>query len=248
MRWIINRHHRQALAERKEAQAAAAPAKLPNATSWSTKPSRRTKPSNLERGLTERADANREQWRKRHPDVAKEQRILRKSQVQVGERWRNKLEGTPQTHEHASRTCQGALARLCKSGGIDAEQLVAAVEIAAVAERIGADVAVRSMSIETRIDGGRQGSDHFYEALSRVRHEVAYTRWRAQVRGPIGAILDMIVGETVGFTVVAKRYGMHNRRAKQLLIDALDLWPRILHQVVKEVDAATVAAAHAGIL
>lgn len=168
--------------------------------------------------------------------------------VALRERWSHKAHGTPETHEHHARRRDGALARLYLSGSIDAEQLASAVEIATVAERIGADVTVKTSSIETRVDQTRNGDGTFCEALGAVRREMAYSRWRREVRGPIAAVLDMIVGETVGYTVVAQRYGMHNRRAKQLLIDALDLWPRIFGAVSKEVDAATLIAAHAGIL
>lgn len=166
------------------------------------------------------------------------------------ERWSHKANGTPQTHEHAhaARTREGSLARLYNTGAIDAHQLGAAIDIASVAERIGADVAVRTASLETRIDSGRRGDGKFYEALNQVRREVAYSRWRSQVRGPIGAVLDMIVGDAVGFTIVARRYRMHNRRAKQLLIDALDLWPKIYGEVRKQIDDAALDSAHAELL
>lgn len=196
------------------------------------------------------AENNRAAWAARHPGAAKSERALRKERAELS-RWKHKNEGTPETHEHASRRNQGALARLYESGAIDREQLAAAVEIAEVAARIGADVAVRTASLETRIDAGRRGDGSFYEKLGQVRREVAYTRWRSEVRGPIAAVLEMIVGEggePVGFTVVAKRYRMHNRRAKALLIAALDLWPRILGHVRKEIDPAALAAAQAGIL
>jgi hypothetical protein len=38
---------------------------------------------------------------------------------------------------------------------------------------------------------------------------------------------------------------MHNRKAKKLLIDALDLWPHILGAVCKAIDEKELAAAHA---
>ena len=165
------------------------------------------------------------------------------------ERWSHKLASGahPETLEKAARTREGSLARLYQTGGIDAEQLASAVQIAEVVERIGADVAVRTASLESRVDEGGPGDGGFHEKLGRVRREMAYTRWRAEAKGPIAALLEMIAGDTVGFTVVAARYRMHNRRAKKLLLDALDLWPRILGQVNKEIDRATLAAAHAGI-
>lgn len=249
MHAIAEREHKSALTERREArQSHAAEAKTgPGRTGWSTKPDRRRKASLAERVLEERREANREAWAERHPRAAKDERRLRKGRAQMLARWKHKNDGTPETHEQASRCNQGALARLYQSGAIDAEQLAAAFEIATVAERIGADVAVKTASLETRIDMTRLGDGTFYEKLAQVRREIAYTRWRSEVRGPIAPILDMLVGEPIGFTVVAKRYGMHNRRAKQLLIDALDLWPRIIGHVRKLVDDKSLDAAHARI-
>jgi len=250
MRAIVDREHRTAMAERRaarEAHAAATAAPDRPRVGWSTKAPPRRKPGPADRALAARAEDHRLDWARRHPTIAREERGFRKGRVEMADRWDHKREGTIETHEHASRTHQGALARLWHSGGITADQLAAAVEIAMVAERIGADVAVRTASLETRIDSGRRGDGAFYEALSRVRHEVAYTRWRAAIDGPIGAVLDMVVGETVGFTVVATRYRMHNRRTKKLLIDALDLWPRVLGQVCEEIDRAVIDQAHATI-
>lgn len=245
MRAIAAREGKRARAERIEAQAAHAGAEdAPRSTTrWSTKPDRRRKPGEIDKLQADASARSKSSWARRHPQAAAAQRGLRKDRAEMLERWDHKNNGTPETHEHASRHNQGALVRLYQSGAIDAEQLVAAVEIATVAERIGADVAVKTASLETRVDMTRLGDGTFYEKLSQVRHEVAYTRWRSEVRGPIAPILDMIVGEPVGFTVVATRYRMHNRRAKQLLLDALDLWPRILIGVRKEIDPAALDAA-----
>lgn len=213
----------------------------------------RDKRNAIERAIDERKEASRLAWARMHPEAASAERALRRSNARLAERWKHKNEGTPETHEHASRRNQGALVRLYKDGSIDAEQLAAAVEIATVAERIGGDVAVKTASLETRIDVTRCGDGGFFERLGQVRREVAYTRWRAEVplrpgsgrAVPIAAILEMIVGEPVGFTVVARRYRMHNRRAKRLLLDALDLWPRILGGVCREIDEKELSAAHA---
>ncbi|KQM76717.1 hypothetical protein ASE70_08065 [Sphingomonas sp. Leaf22] len=250
MRAIVDREHRTAMAERRaarEAHAGATAASSQPRVGWSTKAPPRRKPSDIDRAIAARAEDHRLNWARRHPDAAKAERAFRKGRAEMTNRWSKRGDGTAETHERASRTHQGALARLWHSGGITADQLAAAVEIAMVAERIGADVAVRTASLETRIDSGHRGDGAFYENLSRVRHEMAYTQWRAAIDGPIGAVLDMVVGETVGFTVVAKRYSMHNRRAKKLLVDALDLWPRILGQVCKEIDRAALDRAHATI-
>jgi len=62
---------------------------------------------------------------------------------------------------------------------------------------------------------------------------------------PIAAVLNMLVEEPVGFTVVTARYGLGHRRARQLLLDALDRWPMVLGGVCKEIDPDAVAKAHA---
>lgn len=257
MRAIVAREKRRAAAERREAQQAfaAARAATPSSSAWDRKPESQ-KAGRARRGaareLADRQDLSRHAWAERHPALAKAERALRKERAVLLDRWKHKGAGTPETHERAARRNQGALARLCENGTISADQLAAAEEIAQTAERIGADVSVRTASLETRIDAGRRGDGTFYERLAQVRLEVAYTRWRSEVRGPIAAVLDMIVGfgdgGAIGFTVAAKRYRMHNRRAKQLLVDALDLWLRIRGRVSREVDDATLAAAHAGLL
>lgn len=195
--------------------------------------------------MDERQAASRKAWAELHPAAARAERALRKGRAELLARWKHKNDGTPETHERAARRNQGALVRLYQSGAIDAEQLAAAVEIAQVVERIGADVSVKTASLETRVDVTRMGDGSFYERLGQVRREIAYTRWRSEVAGPIAAVLDMIAGEPVGFTVVAARYRMHHRRARRLLIDSLDLWPRILGGVCKEVDETDLLRAHA---
>jgi hypothetical protein len=197
----------------------------------------------LQRQLDERRAEIRTAWARLHPEIASAERALRKARAELVDRWKHKNEGTPETHEQASRRNQGALVQLYKSGTLDAEQLAAAVEIALVAERIGRDVAVRSASLETRVDNGG-GDGGFFERLGQVRREVAYTEWRQQLPCP-APVLDMLVGEPVGFTVVAKRYRMHNRRARRLLLHALDLWPEVLGRAFKQVDERDLARAHA---
>ena len=211
-------------------------------------PARKEKESPLARMLaTRRREAHRA-WCARHPAKAAEQRALRLEQRDAQDRYGHKPYGTVQTHMAAQCARGGALLRLYQSGAIDIEQLGAAQEIAAEAERIGADVQVRTVSLETRVDGGARHGDAFFEALGRVRREVAYTRWRERLpRGVAPIVLDMIV-EDIGVTAAAKRHRMHPRRAKKALVDALDDWTITIRAVVKEIDAATVLAAQAAIL
>jgi hypothetical protein len=183
-------------------------------------------------------------WRAKHPRIAAEERALRKGRAELLANWKHKHEGTPETHEHASRRNQGALATLYKRGAIDGEQLASAEEIAQVAERIAADVTVKTASLETRVDGSGWRYEALHdEKLRRVRREMAYTEWRQRLPHP-APVLDMLTGDQLGFTIVAKRYRMGNQRTKRLLIDALDLWPQILGAVCKEIDEKDLAAAH----
>jgi hypothetical protein len=205
--------------------------------------SKADKRSAIQRSLDNRAAAHRADWARRHPEAASAERALRRANAQLRERWKHKNEGTPETHDKHARRQDGVLVRLYRNGTIDAEQLASAVEIACVAERIAGDVAVRTASLETRVDMTRMGDGSFYERLGWVRREVAYTRWRAELPAP-APVLEMLVGEPVGFTVVAQRHGMHNRRARRLLLDALDLWPQVLGAACKEIDRAALDRVH----
>ncbi len=208
--------------------------------------------------LQTRAEANRPAWARRHPAAAAAERRLRKDRARMLERWDHKNDGTPETHEHASRVNQGALARLCAAGAIDAHQLASAEAIRAVHERIGADVSIRTASLETRIDRSCAG-EAFYERLGQVWREAAYTRWRAALPrlgarpkpGQAAAVLAMLgTGESGGplpFTLAGRRWRMGNKRAKALLIEALDLWPRIFGEVRREIDPPALDALQAGI-
>jgi hypothetical protein len=201
-----------------------------------------------QRRLKQRIADNRADWARRHPDMAADERRLRKGRAELLANWKHKNAGTPETHEAheeaTRRRNRGALARLYQSGAIDCDQLNAAEEIAIVAERIGADVAVKTASLETRVDVTRCNDGSVFELIGQVRREMAYTEWRARLSHP-AAVLDMLVGEPVGFTVIAARYRMHHRKAKRLLIDALDLWPEILGGVRKAVDQKDLDRQHA---
>lgn len=155
-------------------------------------------------------------------------------------------EATPETLRDVATRTEGGLARLYATGDVDADQLAAAEQIAAAHQRVVGDVTIAIASLEARVDRSPQGDGSFYEALGAVQTEVAYTRWREALAHP-AVVLDMIVGG-LGFTVAARRNRMAHRRAKRLLIVALNLWPRALAAARHEVDPATLAAAHAGIL
>jgi hypothetical protein len=189
-----------------------------------------------------------ERFARAHPDKAREERALRKRQGEVAERFgrNDTAAATPETRFHASQVRQGALARLCLSGAIDADQLASACEIAAVAERIAGEVRVRTVSLETRIDNGGRGQRPFFEALNQVRAEQAYTAWRKALPRP-APVLAMIV-EDRGANEIARTWRMDKRTAVKLLIDALDAWPKHCAAAWKAIDAADLAAFHAGLI
>lgn len=144
--------------------------------------------------------------------------------VQMRERWSHKAQGTPETHEHADQAQRrpGSLARLVATGTIDIDQLAAADEIANAYRLITAGVAVRTASLEARVDGGSHGRAEA-QALGIVYADFAYSWWRDAVGGCAEALLAVIVHDH-GLTIVAHRYGLTMPRARRMLIDALDLW------------------------
>lgn len=172
---------------------------------------------------------------------------LAHEQARTAERWKHKNEGTPETHEHAVKTRQGPIARLFEAGYIDAEQLGWACEIASVAESIEADVDVRGASYEMRVDYSGSGRNSVVEGIMRVRREVAYTWWRERLPHPKRAVLDMLIGDPQPYSTVALQYRMGKKRARKLLIDAIDLWEDAMEHAEAQVDAASLAAAQAGL-
>ncbi len=114
----------------------------------------------------------------RHPAKAAEERALRKAQHALQRDYGHKRHGTPETHAHAARQDQGALHQLYVRGVIDQFELADADLIAAIADRIGAELQIRTVSLETRVDRSPRAGGAFYEALGWVRAEMAYSRWR----------------------------------------------------------------------
>lgn len=182
-----------------------------------------------------------------HRKAAMNERRLRDARERAESDWSHKNEGTAQTHERAARMTQGPLARLYMAGDLTADQLAWAVEIGETAELIERDVAVRVVSYEPRIDCQASGRDVLVEGIHRVRCEWAYSHWRAELPHPTRAVLDMLVGEPVAFSTIAQRYRIHKRKARRLLIAAIDRWPVWMEIAEEEIDAATVAAAHMGL-
>lgn len=192
----------------------------------------------------ERAGRHR-QWAAAHPAKAREQRQLRKEQADLSKKYGHKRHGTPETHAHAARVVQGALARLYQSGAINADQLAWSVEIAQVHAQITADTSLRCCSLEMRVDRGRGQDGTFFEKLGAVRAEIAYSAWRARLKRP-QPVLAMII-EDMGIAAAARRYGLHHRTARRLLIEALDQWGESYLAAARQVDARDLAAMQAGL-
>lgn len=192
------------------------------------------------------AERSRIAWARRHPERAAQERALRVARAELVARWKHKNAGTVETHEAHRRRREGALARLHAAGRIDDTELAIGQQIAETAWRIMADAGLRTCSLETRIDASRHG-DAFFEALGAVWNEMAYGRWRAALGPDAALVLDIVVHD-VGLTRAAAAHGMHARRARRVLAEALAAWARVHAGVRREVSAAELAAAHAGIV
>jgi hypothetical protein len=162
-------------------------------------------------------------WSRAHPARAADEAALA-AEAALVDRWRkHEAHGTPETLLKAGRVQQGALARLYMNGHLSIDQLAWGEEIRRHSEWIARDVAIRSLSFETRVDNGFTAHQQAQELLHRVRAEAAYTRWRAGL--PKAApVLAMIV-EDRACRAVARAFRMRDAAARRLLIDALDAWP-----------------------
>lgn len=143
--------------------------------------------------------------------------------LSLSAKWSHK-QGTPETLEKVGLHTD-CLDQLERNGSIDKEQREWAAQIANVYRSIESDVAVSVASLEARVDQSRNNGALVSEGIHRIRLHLAYGYWRDRLPAPKQMILDMIVGDAIGYTVAAKRYGVHNRKAKRLLLGAIDIWP-----------------------
>lgn len=153
---------------------------------------------------------------------------------------------TPETLDHARRCAhRGALVQLHRNGTLSDLQLEYAAQIASVYRSLEADVAVKVASLEARVDQSRRGATGG-EAVYRIRMHLAYGYWREALPQPKRLVLDMVVGDTIGYSVAARLYRVHPRRARRLLLAALDCWPRCVAAAFSAVDSAMAAALERG--
>ena len=164
------------------------------------------------------------------------------------QRWRHKSDGTPETHEKINAVPehrrQSPLLRMERLGKISADERAAAEEIAGIIERIGRSGALRSISLETRIDYAGSARDQLVESLARVRLEVAYRAWRRAIPEPKAMVLDMITTNQ-SFVQQARKHGLQWRTARRRLITALRLWPEMIAGARRDVDRQDVEALYA---
>jgi|GEM_PF-1558268 len=163
-------------------------------------------------------------------------------------RWQHKNDGTPETHEKINalpdRRRQSPLLRMERLGKISADERAAAEEIAGVIERIGRSGAIRSVSLETRVDYAGSARDQLVESLARVRLEVAYGAWREAIPEPRAMVLDMITTNQ-SFVDQARKHGLQWRTARRRLITALRLWPEMIGKARRDVEREDVEALYA---
>lgn len=205
-------------------------------------------PSGLDRwrggdGLTE------EKYRPAAVQAAgKHEVILARDRIHAAADFSHKREGTFQTHFHASRTREGALVRLYMAGHINADQLADANEISSVTERFHREVGCGIVNYEPRIDRSMNIPTILIEGIRWVRLEMAYGWWRQRAPKPIAAVLDMLAGDPMAYSTAARVHRIHKRKARRILIDAIDLWPNAKDWAEKQVDEGDLAAAAAGLL
>ncbi|WP_230630667.1 hypothetical protein [Sphingomonas sp. Leaf37] len=146
--------------------------------------------------------------------------------VQLQERWSHKANGTAETHEHAAVSAgrEGALLRLVRTGAIDAHQLAAAEKIAEAFAAITAEVTVRTARWGDRNPGGGPNAAEAVP-IAAVIQQRTYQRWR-EATGVHAPMVLAIVVDDVAVTAAARRWRLSNRRARSILVTALDRWQR----------------------
>lgn len=141
---------------------------------------------------------------------------------------------------------QSSLRNMHDRGSLTAAQYLAALDIAAVAERIERSVAVRGASLEARVDTFPGRRDVLFERLAHVRMEAAYTRWRQRLPMPRRMVIDMVLMDRDLFAT-ARVYRMGWTRAQAMLRKALDIWIELAEEACRQIDMDELNAAHARI-
>lgn len=159
-------------------------------------------------------------------------------EAELAERYGHKP-GTPETYAALEAIgpsrMQSPIGRMYESGALSDEQYNAADEIATVAEMIERAVSVRGASLEARVDNSGASRDLLIESLGRVRLEMTYSAWRARLPMPRRMVLQMVLTNQP-LTSTARAFKVPWRKARVMLIDALDRWSEVKDQIWKAVD------------
>jgi len=149
--------------------------------------------------------------------------------------------GTPETLAQVEGTHTGSLEQLERNGTLTKDQREWAAQISNVHRSIESDTTVKIASFEARVDQSVR-SPAIAERIHRVRMHRAYTFWRGMLPAPKAIVLDMIVGDAIGYTVAARRHRVHNRKALRLLVEAINRWPLSVAQAFSVIDQDMVDA------
>jgi len=185
------------------------------------------------------AGMSRSEWKTKKAGILR----ARRQADAAADRYLGKA-GTPETLAAADSTHSGGLEQLERNGTITKDQREWAAQIANVYRSIEADVGVKVASLEARVDQSRR-SPAIAERIHRVRMHRAYAIWRDLIPAPKALVLDMIVGDAIGYSVAARRYRVHKRKAKRLLVESIDRWPLCVARAFSAVDQAVVDAMNA---
>jgi hypothetical protein len=177
--------------------------------------------------------------------IREEERRLQRENFTA--KWRA-WEGTPETQARIAAVPrhrrQWPLDRMLAQGKISREEHGAGEEIARVIEAIEGSVALRSASLEARVDCSNSSRDALVEALGRVRAEVTFRVWRQALPKPPRMILDMITTNQ-SYVAIARKYNFNWRTARKRLISALRAWDDCKLAVRMRVDRDDVAELYA---
>lgn len=169
---------------------------------------------------------------------------MREEAEQLRRRKQAAEEATPETLAH-QRVHHDSLNQMEANGSITAEQREWATQIANVHRSIESDVRIALASLEARVDCGGIAGNRVAEGVQRVRMHRAYTLWRDSLLAPKQLVLDMIVGDAIGYTVAARIYRVSHHTARKRLLAALDAWPGFVDAAWREVDAERVEVLNA---
>lgn len=125
------------------------------------------------------------------------------------------------------------IATMFERGGITPAQLSAADQIAKAAEIIQCAVGVKGASMEARVDHAGSARDVLVEHIANARLEQTYMRWRFKLPRPKRLVIDMVM-EPCSLVETARLHNVPWRKARVMLIDALDRWCDIEDKVWRE--------------